>query len=450
MENLWSDFENEASLREGVGQGARYRRLSEAAVLFALREWLLRDYVAAYGRSLGATRIFRRCYWIDSLGGSRPVGSGERNGEPGPVEEKVARVQENRRGRREERGKARAVPPVLQPVIDVARILACEERPITLQGIVLEGGSGKRKSGRTGQEKGRQAEQAAKPFVLPKESSLARASWLEIAPSLLPALEQTAAIFLLTPFKDAIFTYDDLAPLYTRTAPTELCFFVSYRHMQKRLLPALRTSAGAAAFTALLRSDRWKKLLPKEGEGGKEGEGMQEARIVEGLLDAFMDSMRPHFLTVQRLGVPVLAGPALVEEAPYVLIFATRRQDSLMSMNDAACLYKRRLDEESHRGVLTEDWFVAQRQERAEEQMRWLCQRVLQLGSARRIRRWPDLRQQLLIAHFGQYTVRDYDEAIDTLLRRGEVRCEWRRRAGENGEQEERRVPGHDDALLWK
>src|SRR6266705_5622352 len=43
-------------------------RLTERAILSLLRGWLLQYYVAAYCHSLAATRIFRRCYWIDTLG----------------------------------------------------------------------------------------------------------------------------------------------------------------------------------------------------------------------------------------------------------------------------------------------------------------------------------------------------------------------------------------------
>jgi hypothetical protein len=112
-------------------------------------------------------------------------------------------------------------------------------------------------------------------------------------------------------------------------------------------------------------------------------------------------------------------------------------------MNDAVCLYRRRVLEESYRGVLAEDWFAAQQQKRFEEQREQLCQRTLQQGRAQRIRRWPDLRQQLLIPNFGQYMQHEYNVVIQQLLSQGEVRCEWRLRTIEE------RVPGNDDTLMW-
>jgi hypothetical protein len=119
-------------------------------------------------------------------------------------------------------------------------------------------------------------------------------------------------------------------------------------------------------------------------------------------------------------------------------------------MNDALCTYRRRLQEESSRGVLIEEWFARQQQERHAEALRQLYERVLQQGRTQRVRRWPDLRQQLLIAHFGQFTVGEYDEALRKLLEAGEVRCEWRRKPGDSMESAESRVPGNDDVLLWK
>src|SRR5260370_38390608 len=42
---------------------------------------------------------------------------------------------------------------------------------------------------------------------------------------------------------------------------------------------------------------------------------------------------------------------------------------SLVSMNDAVCIYRRRLHEKSLQGVLTEDWFAVHYRERWAEQM---------------------------------------------------------------------------------
>jgi len=69
------------------------------------------------------------------------------------------------------------------------------------------------------------------------------------------------------------------------------------------------------------------------------------------------------------------------------------------------------------------------------------------LGKGQRPRRWPELRQQLLLAHFGQFMVREYDEIINKMLHNGHVRCEWRRRPGDD---EAWWVPENEDTLLWR
>jgi len=394
MLNLWAEFDNEQSPAESAGRTQNHRvsrRPTEQAILSSLRDWLLHDYIVPYSRSLAATRIFRRCYWIDGLGGS----------------------------------------PDLQPVVLIAQALAKESKPMTLRAIVLEARSGKRKNA-----------SSENSIAMPKESGTVRASWPEAAPTILQAIDQSAAVFLLNPFAGSTpFSYEDLAPLYQRTAPSELCLLISHKQVETRLLPYLHSAAGAAAFTALLRNDRWKALLTKD-------EGID--RTVDGLIDTFLASMQQHFLSVQHIPLSVQAGPALVASVPYTLIFATRRQDSLASMNDAVCLHRRRLHEQSHRGVLTEEWFITQQHEQYEQEMLQLYQRALHQGRSQRPRRWPDLRQQLLIANFGQFTLHDYDEVMCKLLQNGEVRCEWRQKPVENHGSQQHRIPGNDDIVLWK
>ncbi len=283
----------------------------------------------------------------------------------------------------------------------------------------------------------------AKDATLPRESGIVRASWLEIAPVLLKEIEQSPAIFLLNPFGHSVFTYDDLAPLYQRTAPTELCLLISHH----RCIASLHTSAKTSAFTALLRTDRWKALLPKAEE---------TTQAVDGVIDLLIASMQRDFLSVQRIALPVQVRPAVVETAPYTLLFATRRQDSLGYMNDAVCVYRRRLADQSHQGILGEEWFARQQQEHFTEEMQQLYQRTLQKGIAQRARRWPDLRQQLLISNFGQFTIRDYDEVMRKIIANGEVRCEWRNVGAplvgapvSTPSPLDARVPGNDDTLFW-
>jgi hypothetical protein len=397
MQNLWPEFDNEQLLAESAGRAQKQpasqrRRPTEQVVLSTLREWLLHEYIVPYCRSLAATRIFRRCYWIDGLGGNH----------------------------------------LLQQELLTSQELAKEHRSIVLHYIALESKSSKRKAANTGIN-----------ITLPKESGFVRASWPEAAPSLLQAIDQSAAIFSLNPFaSSAPFSFEDLYPLYQRTAPTELCLLISHKQVESRLLPFLHTPYGAAAFTSLLRSDRWKSLLTGSSE-------MKHS--IDGLTDAFFDAIQQqHFLTVQRIPLLMHTAPAVVEPIPYTLIFATRRQDSLFSMNDAVCAYRSRLHEQSLEGVLTEAWFAAQLRERLAEEMQQLYQRVLLLGHTQRQRRWPDLRQQVLLASFGKFTLHDYDQVIQKLLHSGEVRCEWRQKPVENSASEEQRIPGNEDILLWK
>jgi hypothetical protein len=414
--NLWTDFDNQHAQQETVGHKQTHR-LTEQAVLSRLRHWLLRDYISSYCRSLAAMRIYRRCYWIDGWGIN--------------ARSNMDVINHN-------------VDPILQPVISLSRLLAQESKPITLNGFVLGSGSSKRKENRSGLygDKDKQENASAAPGkdlpVLPKESAIIPGSWLEVAPAILNAIESSPAIFLLNPFGQTLFIYDDLLPLYQRkTAPTELCLLIPHQQAETRLLSSSRTPAGVAALTALLRTDRWKAFLPKDQE---------VTPMLDGIIDLLMTTVQQHFLWVQRIAFPLQVRPAVVELAPYTLLFATRSKDSLASMNDAVCLYHRRLAEQSHQGLLGADWFSEQQRKRFAELLEQLRQHLLRLGKAQRIRRWPDLRQQLLPAYFGQFTLLDFDEAICTLLEQGDVRCEWRHRSAVD---EGKRVPGNEDTLLW-
>jgi hypothetical protein len=362
-----------------------------------LRLWLLRDFASAYCRSLAETRIFRRCYWIDGLGID-----------------------------------ARTDHAALQPVIGLSQTLAKENKPIMLRGLLLTAGSSRRKEAR-GQHNGHQKKLPA----LPKESGLVRASWLEAAPTILDALAQSPAIFLLNPLGATAFTYDDLSSLYQRTVPTELCLLIPHKQVEAMLCAAQRSPTRAGQLTELLRSDRW-KTLPTDEE--------QLPRAVDGWLGLFTASMQRHFqIPVQIIPLLAQTGPAAVERIPYTLLFATRRQDSLISMNDAVYNYRQQLARQSWQGVLGEDWFASQQQERMQANLEDLAHRMLEQGRAQRIRRWPDLRQQLLLSNFGQFRKQDYDMLIQQLLLSREVRCEWKQRLVETI-----KVPGSEDTLLWR
>lgn len=437
MQDLWADYAGEALATEAAGSGGlRRRRLTDQAALMTLRAWLLRDYMLPYGTSLGMTRIFQRCYWFDGLGSPRANTLMAARSMPDAPEVP------GKRGRSKSAASDPPLPLALQFVSETAHQLARLERPIALYGFALDDKRGKRKAVDAMSESGKQmrnGKERGPALTLPKEGGLLPTSWPELAPTLLPTLEQSAAVFLLNPLKDGLFRYTDLASLYQRTAPTELFLWLSHKQIEARLLPGLRTPEGAAALTNLLRGDRWKGLLTQDAE--------RPERVIQGLIELFVESMRPHFLSVQRLAFPMRGGPALVEAAPYSLLFATRRQDSLFSLNDAVCKRARQLLAESQQGVLNEEWFRLQREEQIKTQRTALIRETLARGRAQRIRRWPDLRLQLLLSRFGQQTLEEYDQIMTILLERGEVSCEWRKRNQENGAAT---LPGNEDVLLWK
>ncbi|MBE3558042.1 MAG: hypothetical protein IMW89_02320 [Ktedonobacteraceae bacterium] len=443
MSDLWTSLNNPDDQQQTTttppARAARTRSAaaSERAIISSLREWLLQDYAAAYCRSLAAMRIFRRCYWIDALGigttrsvptATPPGAIAELNNHAASDEAGTGATEEpgNKRGRK--KNGEQAIPPALQPIVNLSQQLQQESRPITLYGLIFEAGSSRRRKKRT----------TAQRVTLPRESALLPTSWLEAGSALLQELEHAPAIFLLNPFGAATFTCDDLAPLYQRTVPTELCLFVAHKQVETLLRSARRNAQNAAILTGLARSDRWKSLPLTE-------EDMRPA--VDGWLDLFISAMQRHFLLpVQRIELALQAGRARIENVPYTLIFATRRQDSFASMNDAVYRYRQRLQEQSRYGVLAEDWFTAQEQERHREALQQLQQHILQQGRAQRIRRWPDLRQIALAASFGQFLLQDYDLLIRRLLLAGEVRCEWRQSPPA---AEEERIPGNDDTLIW-
>jgi hypothetical protein len=397
MDDLWAILDNHQTFSTEHGRTLRSRRLSEREVMSELRLWLLRDFAAAYCSSLAETRIFRRCYWVDGLG----------------IDTKTNHA-------------------ALQPVIDLSQALAQESKPIMLRGLVLAAGSSRRKEAR-GQLNGHQKKLPA----LPKESGLVRASWLEAAPTILDALAQSPAIFLLNPLGATAFSYENLSPLYQRKVPTELCLLIPHKQVEVMLCAAQRSPARAGHLTELLRSDRW-KTLPTEEE--------KLSQAVDGWLGLFIASMQRHFqIPVQAIPLLAQAGPAAVERIAYTLLFATRRQDSLISMNDAVYNYRQQLARQSWQGVLGEDWFVSQQQEQMQEALKDLSLRILEQGRAQRVRRWPDLRQQLLLSNFGQFRKQDYDLLIQQLLLSREVRCEWKQRSVETI-----KVPGSEDTLLWR
>jgi hypothetical protein len=401
MMYLWSDLEDNQQSHNTMGRG-RTRRLSEAAVFSVVREWLFNEYVADYCRSLATTRIFHRCFLIDGLGvaakGSKALS---------PC----------------------ALHPTQQSIPPSAQTLAQENKPITLHNVFLTHGSSKRKDARQNE---------SKELNLSQESSTLAASWLEAAPQIMQEIESSPAIFLLNPLGHTLFTNDDLTVLYKRTAPTELCLLLSHKQIETLFLTAMRSPAYATVLTALLRTDRWKTFSTRDSERKK---------VLCDIMNLFAASLQRNFvLPIQQITLPVLVRPGTIETMSYTLIFATRRQDSFVSMNDALCRYQRTTDQQHHRGVLGEEWFEMQYKERLERECQQLREDILQLGRTQRIRHWPELRQQVLATNFGRFLLPDYDSILRKLLRDGAVRCEWRQRAIED---ETERLPDNNDTLFW-
>ncbi|MFL5625383.1 MAG: hypothetical protein ACJ788_07280 [Ktedonobacteraceae bacterium] len=435
--SLWDEYDSQHA-HTATAKQKHTRHLTEQDIVSATREWLLQDYASVYCRALGTTRLYRRCYWIDAWGIDPRANSQQ------PVKEQEG---SSRKGRKTGRASSRLEDhPALQPIVSLSQALAQQNKPLALNGVILAAGSSRRKEVRAMQN-GKVTEEAStrssaaksEAFALPKDSAILRASWLEIAPALLKEIEHAPAIFLLNPFGQTPFTYDDLLPLYQRTsAPTELCLLIAHKQAEMYVAAAARSSAQATTLTALLRTDRWKTLRSKEES---------TTFNVTGMLNLLQASIRQHFLWVQPISLAYQVRPALVEPAPYTLLFATRRKDSLGSMNDAVCTHHRRLYTQSRQGVLAEDWFAAQEYERFTGYIQQLRQRTLHMGQAQRTRRWPDLRQQLLLENFGQFTLSDYDQVICDLLLNGKVRCEWRKKP--SSPDEDQRIPGNEDTLLW-
>lgn len=415
--SLWPDLDNTRPTPNNAVGHAHPRRLTEQALLSSLRHWLLQEYVVAYCHSLATTRIFRRCYWIDALGAlPRPTRA---TMPPAPTD--TPRAKHHKRTQEH---------PALQPVLAVAQQLAQSPLPITLYGYLLSNGRhNKRRS-------------TPPSDTLPKESSIIASTWAESAAWLLSDLTQSPAIFLLNPFGQTLLNYETLLPLYQRTVPTELLFLLPHRQLLYHLQQAQHHPEQATTLTALLRTDRWKSLPTGEEES------QQLQQVITRLTELLVTSMQRHFLfPVQSLALPIVSRPATLAESPYTLLFATRRQDSLLIMNDVLCRYRRALTHQSYRGVLNEDWFAQQDAERQQEQRAAITQRIVQLGQTLHRCRWPDLRQQALLASFGTLTIDEYNSIILALLAQGMVRCEWRQRPG--GNQQDERVPGTDDMLHW-
>ncbi|GCF06762.1 hypothetical protein [Dictyobacter arantiisoli] len=431
---LWTNSDEQDQSLTGAAEGSHplalhgTRRPTNRAILSWLRGWLLQSYVAPYCHSLGDSRIFRRCYWIDALGGydARSL----RLPAATTATRKEERQASSRNGKRVAKKEIVPVAPALQPVVTLAQQLVRENQPVTLYGLLLSNGSSK-SSKRSARRQ--QAEEAG--ILLPKESGIVATGWREGAAAILKEIEPAPAILLLDPLT---MSNEQLAPLYQRTVPTELLFCLSHHQISIQLQAATKLPEQATALTSLLRSDRWKSLPTEGGE------------VVKGFLELLTASMQRHYQwTPQHIALSIPNGPASTIPIPYTLIFASRRQDSLLIMNDALCLYQRQTYQQSYSGVLGEEWFAHQAQQRLEEDLNQLPRHIQQQGIVSRIRRWPDLRQQLILKEFGHFTRQEYDQSIQQLIVQQEVRCTWRQ-TSTHTEAAGPRIPDNGDTLHWR
>ncbi|HLZ59331.1 MAG TPA: hypothetical protein VKR06_20500, partial [Ktedonosporobacter sp.] len=179
--NLWTDLDNSEQQQLDTarpGRPQRPRRPTEHAIFSDLRAWLLQDYVSTYCRSLGATRIFRRCYWIDALGLTAKARSTTLPADESRQGEQPEPAPTTPSGKRRKKNGAQSIPPALQPIVNLSQALGQESKPITLHGLLLEGGSSQRHSPRHEAKAAQNGTAKITELSLPKESAILRASWL--------------------------------------------------------------------------------------------------------------------------------------------------------------------------------------------------------------------------------------------------------------------------------
>src|SRR5438105_10666575 len=116
--NLWADFDNQQTQTTSARHKPT-RRLTEQSVVSSVRQWLLQDYVSSYGRTLGAMRIYRRCYWVDAWGIDRHSHS--------PSLQSAADTDKSR-----QENAHQTMPAILQPILSLSQQLAQGSRPIAL------------------------------------------------------------------------------------------------------------------------------------------------------------------------------------------------------------------------------------------------------------------------------------------------------------------------------
>lgn len=398
------------------GQGKHKRgpqRPTERIMGSVVRVWLQLDYIPTYCVLLAASRIFRRCYLIDALG---TPGANQTNHQPDLA---------------------------LQHTINQrTQQLLTKQSPITLHSFLLTGNKSKRKT----------AQSSSVPEKKPSAANtdeIIHAPWLAIAPEILHTIEQSPAIFLLNPLAPRLFTHDDLQDLFQRTVPSEYGLLLFHKQIEQCLQIANKHPEQATALTTLLRSDRWKGLDPSKAKG------------INGFVTLFVQTIQPHFpWPPQQISLTMQNGPASVAPLPMTLIFATRRPDSLLSMNDALCRYQRSTVQASFKGVLGEEWFIEQEQQRQSSALQQLAQQLQQQGKLRKIRHWPELRQYSLLHTFGHFTQAEYDSCMQQLIAQKQVHCRWHQLSQHQRQQQpateqqsqpeqESRVPGNEDTLIW-
>ncbi|HTI13669.1 MAG TPA: hypothetical protein VL461_03735 [Dictyobacter sp.] len=434
--DVWDDTNNtdihvtaaRVPARDQIITAASSRRPTERAFLALVRQWLLQDYVPTYCNILATTRIFRRYYWVDALRGYPKTSLNI------ALTTQAEETKNNRRHKQKKQfDSPQPRPEALQPFQTLTRTLLQEQAPVTFYGILLIGSNSKRQTNTTGGIKGGQI---THDLAQIKESSILPTNWSDIAAPLLKAIEPAPATFLLNPLSPIILDNDYMTPLYRRTAPTEIFLFLNHKQISLCLQEAQKNSTQATALTSLLRTNRWKTLSTREE---------QRTETVTTFITLLRTAMQRHFqYPPQEITLPLISGPVSLNTAPYSLIYATRRQDSLLLMNDVLCRYQRQLYQHSYHGVLSEEWFAQQEEQRHTLALQQLTKQIKQQGEKQRARRWPDLRQQFVLKQFGKFTQQEYDMLIQQLLSNQEVHCIWQQK-----KDIQVRIPDNYDTLQW-
>ncbi len=380
------------------------------------RAGALAGFVVPYGRALAASRLHRSCWWVDGLASAgRTTGASAGSAVSEAIEALAAASFTLRALRLDSHPPRSQGQEAAQPLAAPAG-----EEPAV-----------------NGQKRRKTPTQDQPP--VPEIANASRSELPE-------ALGTTPAVLLLNPFGSFPLTAEDLLPLCQRRANTELLLTISAAQVerwaaqsladsgtverevraagerggaQRRPAPVAEGTGDASqrpadapppALTALLRSDAWKGVWTSEGN--------VPAKLAR-TLDLLQGLLKPHFLYV------CLAPLGDAPTPRHFLLFASRHYPGLVLMNDFLCAERARLARERETHALQGDWFAKRRQKARAAAWTTLKEELHALGLARRARLWPDLKPALVLAHFGQFSATDYDDALRELMQEGRVACRW-------------------------